>query len=297
MIASQQSSVPLACVLLPVLWLLHRRYGPVVSVKILRRALPVAARRGLILCAPLALAIVALCSANFAAHKRFALAPFGNVFLLARVIYDGPGMAILRRDCPAAKWLLCPFIDSFPPTSDEFLWESDSPLNRAGGPKVVSHDAADIIATALLADPAGEIRAVVANTVEQLGRFASGDGLNPWPAQVSPWIEGDFPPRERAAYLAARQQRGSLSVPPLLAGLHRVVAIGGVVACALLLPVALVRRRSSVGFLLIVLIALPVGAAITGGLSAPHDRYQGRLMWLPPFIAAVSLSSLRRRTA
>jgi hypothetical protein len=65
----------------------------------------------------------------------------------------------------------------------------------------------------------------------------------------------------------------------------------------LLLPVALVRRRSSVGFLLIVLIALPVGAAITGGLSAPHDRYQGRLMWLPPFIAAVSLSSLRRRTA
>jgi hypothetical protein len=53
----------------------------------------------------------------------------------------------------------------------------------------------------------------------------------------------------------------------------------------------------SAGFLLIVLVALPVGAAITGGLSAPHDRYQSRLMWLPPFIAAVSLPTLRRRMA
>jgi hypothetical protein len=46
-----------------------------------------------------------------------------------------------------------------------------------------------------------------------------------------------------------------------------------------------------------VLIALPVSAAITGGLSAPHDRYQSRIMWLPPFIAVVSLASLRQRTA
>ena len=297
MIASQQSSVPLACVLLPVLWFFRRRRGAIVLDEAPRHGLSVAIRRGVFVCAPLAVAIAALCSANLAAHGRFALAPFGKVFLLARVIYDGPGMAVLRRDCPAAEWRLCPFIDSFPSSSDEFLWQPDSPLNRAGGPKVVSQDAADIIATALLSDPAGEIRAVVANLVEQLGRFASGDGLNPWPVQVSPWIERDFPASERATYAAARQQAGSLSVPSLLAGLHRVVAIGGVVACALLLPIALVRRRPSAGFLLIVLVALPVGAAITGGLSAPHDRYQSRLMWLPPFIAAVSLPTLRRRMA
>ena len=66
-------------------------------------------------------------------------------------------------------------------------------------------------------------------------------------------------------------------------------------ACDLLLPIAFVRRAPCVGFLVAVLITLPVSAAITGALSTPHDRYQSRIMWLPPFIAAVSLASLRHR--
>ncbi len=162
--------------------------------------------------------------------------------------------------------------------------------DRAGGPKIVSRDAAAIIRAALLADPAGEARAALANTLEQITRFASGDGLTAWPDQVSPWIERDFPAREQAAYASARQQTGSLSVPPLLARIHRIVALVGVVGCALLLPVALRRRAACAGFLLAVLLALPVSAAITGSLSAPHDRYQARIMWLPPFIATLSLA-------
>jgi hypothetical protein len=213
------------------------------------------------------------------------------------VIYDGPGRAALHRDCPTEHWRLCPYIDSLPPTSDDFLWAPDSPLNRAGGPKLVSEDAGAIIRAALVGDPAGVARAILANTVEQLSRFASGDGLNPWPAQVSAWIEADFPSWERASYAAARQQVGALSVPAVLAGLHRWVALAGVVACAFLLPVAFLRREACAGFLLAILISLPVSAAITGGLSAPHDRYQSRIMWLAPFIAVVSLASLRRRSA
>jgi hypothetical protein len=254
-------------------------------------------RRWPLIVLPPALALLALCSVNLAAYGRFVVSPFGNVFLLARVIYDGPGMAVLRRDCPAAGWLLCPFLGGFPPTSDEFLWTQNSPLLRAGGPKAVSQDADAIIRAALIADPAGEVSATLANTLEQLSRFASGDGLNPWPEQVSHEIKHDFSTREGALYASARQQGGSLSVPPVLARLHLAVALAGVIGCMLLLPIALVRRAPCAGFLLVVLIALPVSAAITGGLSAPHDRYQSRIMWLPPFIAVVSLASLRQRTA
>jgi len=251
-------------------------------------------RRWLLLILPPALAIIGLCTVNFAAHGRFAISPFGNVFLLARVIYDGPGMAALRDDCPTAKWRLCPFLDSFPSTSDDFLWSMESPLRQAGGPKVVSAEAGAIIWAALLADPLGEVRAALANTIEQMIRFDSGDGLNPWPVQVSPTMERDFPPREQAAYASARQQAGSLSVWPLLARIHRIVALTGVLTCAILLPIAFRRRAACAGFLLAVLVALPVSAAITGSLSGPHDRYQARIMWLPPFIAVVSLASLRR---
>ena len=247
--------------------------------------------RWLLIVLPPALAILGLCSVNLAAYGSFAVSPFGNVFLLARVIYDGPGMAVLHRDCPAAGWRLCPFLDGFPPTSDEFLWIQSSPLNRAGGPKAVSQDAGAIIRAALIADPAGEARAAP-HTLEQLGRFASGDGLNPWPEQVSPEIEHDFSAREAAAYASARQQAGSLAMPPILASLHVAIALTGIVGCMCLLPIAFIRRSPCAGFLLAVLIALPVSAAITGGLSAPHDRYQSRIMWLPPFVAVVCLTSL-----
>jgi hypothetical protein len=322
MIASQQSSLLLVCALLAVLGLLRhrrgawssadhhggpvpysigrssdRRYHENIAVNRDGRAEEIRHRtRRVLMILPPALALLGLCSINYAAHGRFAVSPFGNIFLLARVIYDGPGMAVLRRDCPAAAWRLCPFLDTFPPTSDEFLWQQNSPLNQAGGPKVVSQDADAIIRAALISDPAGEARAALSNTLEQLGRFASGDGLSPWPAQVTAEIIRDFPSREAASYASARQQAGALSVPPLLVHLHAAVAVTGVMACVLLLPIAFVRRAPCAGFLIAVLISLPVSAAITGALSTPHDRYQSRIVWLPPFVAVISLASLRHRT-
>ena len=286
----------------PTLMLTPRWCGPAITVEAnasLFRQMPSQpirlTQRWLLIVLPPALAILALCTINLAAHGRFSTSPFGAIFPLARVIYDGPGMATLRRDCPVTHWRLCPFLDSFPPTSDDFLWAPDSPLARAGGPKVVSRDAGAILWATVMADPMGEAAIALANTLDQLLRFVSGDGLNSWPVQVSPWIENDFPPRERAAYASARQQAGALSVPPILVRVHAVIALAGVIACIGLLPIALSRRTACAGFLIASLIALPVSAAITGGLSAPHDRYQSRIMWLPAFTAIVSLGSLRAR--
>ncbi len=324
MIASQQSSLLLVCPLLAVLGLLHHRRGALSSGHDHDQSVPctvLALQRErydrhshfcdslvfathckfarwrstpwILMILPPALALIGLCSINFAAHGRFAVSPFGNIFLLARVIYDGPGMAVLRRDCPTTAWQLCPFLGTFPPSSDEFLWKQNSPLNQAGGPKVVSRDADAIIRDALISDPAGEVRAALSNTLEQLGRFASGDGLSPWPDQVTAEIKRDFPAREAASYASARQQVGALSVPPVLAHLHMAIAVIGVMACLLLLPIALLRRTPCAGFLVAVLMALPISAAITGALSTPHDRYQSRIMWLPPFVAVISLASLR----
>ncbi|HEY0181765.1 MAG TPA: hypothetical protein VGC09_03065 [Rhodopila sp.] len=313
MIATQLSSVPLACLLLAGMlgWdcaqrLVHRRAAArsrrVTVTADTRPAVTDGDNRPsrrdwrLILLPP-ALAILALCSVNLAAHGRFSIAPFGNVFLLARVIYDGPGMAALRRGCPAAGWRLCPFVGRLPANSDDFLWTPDSPLLAAGGAKAVSLDAGAIIRAAVLADPADEIGAVLTNSLRQLTRFGSGDGLGPWPDQVTPVIEHDFPAREQAAYASARQQAGSLFVPAWLAAIHRIIALGGVAGCLVLLPVAVRRHAPCSVFLFAVLLTLPVSAAITGGLSAPHERYQARIMWLPPFVAVLSLAALRRQPA
>jgi hypothetical protein len=300
MIASQQSSLPLAGVLLSGLALLAWWRGTPSSAAGLGPESvpgqilgPTLRRRVLLILLPPTLAVIGLCTVNLAANGRFAISPFGNIFLLARVTYDGPGMAVLRRDCPAEGWRLCPYLDRFPANSDSFLWDPDSPLNLAGGAKVVSQEAGAIISAALRSDPVGIVHAAIKNILLQLRRFASGDGLEPWPNQVTQWIERDFPSRERAAYEAARQQQGLMVVPAALAATHEVVSLVGVIACTLLLPIAVRRRAPCLGFLVAVLLALPLSAAITGALSGPHDRYQSRIMWLPPFIAALSLVSLR----
>ena len=280
-IAAQQSSLLLWLALLP--FTIMAGKGEASPAMTVRR-----------LFAPALLAVAALLTVNAIGHHRLALSPYGNVFFLARIIYDGPGMAVLRRDCPASGWRLCAYLDRFPPTSDEFLWRPDSPVVLAGGHKLVSADADAIVSAALRAEPGLELRAVLSNGAEQLTRYASGDGLEPWPVEVTPWIERDFPPAEQTRYRAGLQALGRLTLPPGLGALHAIVANAGVLACLALLPLAFSRRLKCGKFLLVVLLVLPASAIITGGLSTPHDRYQSRIMWLPPFVAALAIASMRR---
>ena len=273
MIAAHQSHVLLALVLMCTLAPLHRNW-----------------RR---IAVPLVLAAAALITVNLLAFGRVSLSPYGNVFLLARVVSDGPGADVLRRDCPASGWRLCAFVDRLPLTSDDFLWSRDGPVVQAGGAKLVSAEADAIIWAALLAEPGTELRAALANVVQQLGQFASGDGLQAWPATVTPWLHRDFPPREIAAYAQARQTRGEFGVPAWLELLHAGMAVTGVAGCIVLL---LKQRRDAVGgFAGIVLLAVLANAAITGGLSTPHDRYQSRVMWLPPLVTLIGAAVLQSR--
>jgi hypothetical protein len=280
MIAVHQANLPLALGLLAVLLPLRRWLGATV---------PLGRDGWLRVAAAPVLAAVALVSVNLAAFGRASLSPYGNVFLLARVIYDGPGMDVLRRDCPRAGWRLCAYVDAMPATTDGFLWHDDGPVVRAGGAKLVSAEAGAIITAALRAEPGKELRAVLANTVLQLALFGSGDGLDPWPRTVTPWIEHDFPRFERAEYDAARQTLGTLAIPGWMQRLHIATGVAGVVGCGLL--VAFGRRELARGFAVAVLLALLGNAAITGGLSLPHDRYQSRIIWLAPLIALLGLAT------
>jgi hypothetical protein len=74
--------------------------------------------------------------------------------------------------------------------------------------------------------------------------------------------------------------------------LHIVTALAGVAGCCAMLLTS--RHHPSSGFAAAALLALLANAAITGGLSGPHDRYQSRIMWLPSLVAVVCLASLRR---
>lgn len=248
----------------------------------------------LILVTPLALALLAQSTLNLLGHGRFSPSPFGNVFQLARLIADGPAADLLRARCPVAGWRLCTVTDRLPSDSDIFLWEPDSPIVDVGGHKAISAEAGAIIGETLRTYPWEVARIALRNTLTQLGQMRSGDGLEPWPRQVTPWIEKDFPPASVAAYHAARQQAGRLSVPGWIDTTHMVVALSGIALAVILTVWAWRRSRLHAAFLLLSLLALPLSAAITGALSMPHDRYQARVAFLPALVCTISAFGLAR---
>jgi hypothetical protein len=284
-IAAQQSSVALSFALLLFLSPLRRRLGAAAPLR----------RGGLAaLATPPLVALAALVSVNLAGFHRASPFPYSNVFLLARVIYDGPGMDVLRRDCPRPGWNLCQFLNEFPSTSDEFLWQPDSPVVRAGGHKRVSDEAGAIIAAALRAEFGTELLAVLRNGLTQLTMFDSGDELHPCPVTVTPWIDRDFPSWERAAYAEARQTNGRLAVPDWVQAVHRTTELIGLAGCAVVLGVGVRRRHPAAGFAAAVLLAVLANAFIAGGLSSPHHRYGSRVMLLAPAVALLGGAALRR---
>jgi hypothetical protein len=280
MTAVHQSNVLLCLGLLAALVPLRRRLGAQVAL----------GRQGLLRLALVpVLALAALTAVNLAAHRVASPSPFGNVFLLARVIYDGPGLRVLQRDCPQAGWRLCAELGDMPPTSDDFLWLPDGPLVRAGGAKIVSREATAIILAALWAEPWTQLRAIAANSLEQLGLFSPGDGLHAWPEEVSPWIARDFPDAERRRYEAARQTRGALVVPAWTETADRASVVVGLAGLVVVFVRAVRRRCPSAGLCAAIFLAVLGNAVITGGLSCPHDRYQSRVIWLPAAVVLLAL--------
>ncbi len=263
----------------------------------LRPALEGAAR----MAAPAVMAGFALVAVNLAGHGRASPSPFGSVFLAARLIYDGPGMDMLRRTCPDAGWRICPALGRLGSNHNIFLWEPDSPLwTELGGPKRWAAEASAIVAATMREAPGAVALGVAGNSLEQLRLLDTGDGLDPWPGVPGPEpLIARFFPHELGRFLAGRQQRGLLVQDvQAIAPLHRVAALSGLLA--LLAVLVLLRRRLGLAetSLVVLVLAATIGnAAITGGLSGPTARYQARIAWLFVFApVAVALAAPAARS-
>ncbi len=275
---------------------------------------------------PPVLAMLALVAVNVTAHHAPGLSPYGSVFLATRMLFDETGQAWLARHCPSEEFRICGVVGQLGVSQlgighNHFLWDPAGPQHtQLGGPKAWAAEASAIVRGVVLEDPLGVLRAAVANTLEQMSRSNTGDGLGPWLGLPGPepLIERFFP-AEHAAFLAARQQRGTLlPLAERLAPLHAAVFYGALLV--LLAALAWTRQGASRrgasrrgashlaatqaatprgpmrGEMLtaLVLAALLGNAAITGALSGPADRYQARITWLA-LIAVVAVVLPRKQ--
>lgn len=200
-------------------------------------------------------------------------------FLLASLLADGTATAYLKTNCGTETYVLCDFLDDLPPpTADDFLWEKDSPWFTSRRHREIKAEEGTIVLRTFLADPL----AVAANATGRMFRQVAdvGHGVleNPTVAveldktKDIDWLRADF--RD------TRQHRDP-DFPSFAASIDAWYLWSSLAAA---IGVIVVMVRARLGELLLPLAAVAAGllgnAAITGGVSGVHDRYQGRAAWV-----------------
>ena len=103
---------------------------------------------------PLGVAVTLLVVTNLVGFGRFGLSPYGSVFVLARLVADGPAKIYLEDSCPASGYRLCDWIGRLPTDADVFLWSPRGPVwTFPGGPIALAPEASRIVVATILAQP------------------------------------------------------------------------------------------------------------------------------------------------
>ena len=241
--------------------------------------------------APLALAVGANVLLGLAAYDGPSVAPRRLPLLLARSVEDGPARWYLEEACPTAGYSVCAlFEDRMPDNVRDVLW-GERGLNRLSPEDMarVREEEPTILWRAFLEYPGRQLWSLVGNGVRQLVSVGTSEFS---------WVEVGYSANGalRLAFDWDRD-RGLLEA---FGWLHlATVAAGALTILGLARADGLTagfRERETAGILVVGLLA---NAAIFGGLSAPADRYQSRIAWIVPVLAALFvLDRLRQsRTA
>jgi hypothetical protein len=233
-------------------------------------------------------------------------------FLMARVVADGPGRDYLIKVCkgPDNPYVLCRAVNAPLTKSDDILWE-DSPklgafnaLKSADLELKMEAEEGAFVKASVLNDPWGQFRASMANWADQFTRISSHDPLRdprqflaneywkttrlvdliPNPRQCKPIGPGCKPPfdmrltkdwHEAVIALSLLFAAWRLSRPDVVEDLAN--------------PKGAWKRPGvpmvAAGIILMGMVV--INAGVCGVISGAFSRYQARIVWLVPCMAAL----------
>jgi hypothetical protein len=200
--------------------------------------------------------------------------------LLARSLADGPARWHLEENCATEGYAICEvFEDGFSSNLGVILW-SDEGLGGASPDQMdrIRAEEATVLRRAFMDHPAAQTWSFAGNAVSQVWTFGMDDFS---------WSR------------LARLPDGNVDMAPLDSDRSRagLDAVGGAHLAALIAATGLIllyawrdglgagRREREILFVAVA--GLAINAAIFGGLSVPVDRYQGRVIWIIPVLAAL----------
>jgi hypothetical protein len=291
MIACHQANTPFTLFVLVAALLLGWSQG------IPRRLL---LRRTLLVIVPVGLAVLGQSLYSYVIIKRFTPSPYAPVFLLARLLDDGPARRYLATACPAEGYALCQYQDALRGDSNAFLWAPDSPLwilLRERGKAETLDEANAIVRGALRAYPGAALSDALRNAAMQFVHAATADENCPCLGDKADHVVAELFPHEYPSYLESMQNRGTLPWR-MLGWIDGIV----VIVSAIFLAVLALRKRCALAgdagrLLALIAWGCLVNAGLMGALSGVANRYQARIVWLIPLFAVVILMSERLHRA
>lgn len=221
-------------------------------------------------------------------------APIRPPFLTARFVDDGPGTAYLRANCSHSDLLLCDFVDRLPAPSDGFLWDPDP---RTGVFMAVSATEQRRLAAEQLPFVLASVRNDPLATAAMLARdFATQVGKRGlsefhYNGEQKRYFEAKLPPAVFADVRRSPAYRGTIPLAPF----ETISVLMSIAAAAILLSSCFRRSHGAplAGYAAIALGGVLINDLVCGCLSTPHDRYQMRVIWVLPAVAAVLLIARR----
>lgn len=207
--------------------------------------------------------------------------------MLARSLEDGPARVYLEETCATGDvYAMCEAFDEIPRNIHQLLW-AETGL-KSLPPELVERirlEETTVVLAAARAHPLLQAQAFAGNILGQLASTGTGEVLL-------------IPEGASAATLESMPPSTELSeADPVLSFFDKLTWIVTALAAVVLLwRIATGRSREEVvEAALMTFFALLVNAVIYGGLSAPVDRYQSRMVWLVP--AVLALDFVLRRPA
>ena len=259
-------------------------------------------------------AIFLIIPSNIWSHYGVTLNPTGKVFILARMLEDGPGLKYLRDICTSSELKTCASLpilekarlvevqdpDSKSPelrnlVASSFLWGGG--LALSGGIFSVNSEAGTIIKGALKTYPLEQIGALIRNMSNQLITFSVGEQLNSTLKMeaINQLFSIHFP-ELYTSYLNSQQSLGKIKEGTLfLNPIYFYVVIFSTIS---LLGYSLFLMRSAISHkelsltIYSLFVFLLTNALVSGGLSGVFDRYQSRVVWLLPAICILLMLGL-----
>ena len=223
--------------------------------------------------------------ASTVAFEEPSTAPKRMPILLARSIGDGPGKKYLEAHCATEKYAICElYPDGFPSSAAGVLFGSTGVTRRATPEQMdrIRAEEMAILKRVMATYPLEQGWSVARNGIRQVFRFGTADFR--W-ADIKLVKDSGRPPKLVLSEFQRLEER------PIL-NFFGVIQYAGVIAAVAAIGLfafrdGLRRGRRNREMLAIALAGLLANAALCGGLSAPTDRYQARVIWIVPLLAGL----------